>query len=89
MALHTPIIHRPHYALPMPAGLGTLVLAAILLVMLGGLLFFATRPAVTTPAGDSAWMTDQRRGEISEARSFPQSPGYRIQRQGEIEEGVR
>ncbi len=85
MTLHTPtlrppLIHRPTLHLSLPASVGQFAWAVLFMVLLGGLLFFASTQTNTTASG--TWMTEHRQGEITEGMSVQ---GYRDYRAGEID----
>ncbi len=82
MAIHAPVVHpRP---MPSVAGLGSFLLAIVLLGMLATLIYVVvpktTTPSTTTPV----WMTEQRHGEIDEALSGAPHGNFRIFREGEF-----
>ena len=79
MALHTPVIQRPH--IPTAPNLAPLAIVLVVLAIMA-LAVALYRPA-SAPAEPGVWMNEQRQGEIDEGRTGPGSDVL-IYRAGEI-----
>ena len=82
MAIHAPAVHpRP---MPSVAGLGSMLLAIVLLGMLAAMIYLVV-PKTTTPSTTTqVWMTEQRHGEVDAGLSGAPHGNFLIYREGEF-----
>jgi len=80
MAIHTPVIQRPHVATA--PNLVPLVIAVILGAVLAAAILLI-QPTAKPAAESGIWMTEQRQGEINAGQSGP-TTDVLLFRQGEI-----